>query len=298
MRNNTITVLGLMGQSVFMELDHFHSNGETVHCRSLYIEPGGKGCNQAVAAKRLGADVNFIATLGDDDYGRLSRDFLVREGIEACTQFVTGRQTAYACILTDSYGENRVTVFSGAAGCLGAEQVNKYRDKIRGSDILLLNLEYPMEANLQALDIAAKDGVRVIVNPAPYSGESIRELSRAWLITPNRQEAAAMAGLSQDVSPEELALALRDLGFPRLILTLGSKGALLLEDGHLEMLSAEKRQAVDTTGAGDCFNGALAASLARGHSLRDSAHFAVKASGLSVEKRYVMKSLPHLGELE
>ena len=107
-----------------------------------------------------------------------------------------------------------------------------------------------------------------------------------------------MAGLSQDVSPEELALALRDLGFPRLIITLGSKGALLLEDGHLEMLSAEKRQAVDTTGAGDCFNGALAASLARGHSLRDSAHFAVKASGLSVEKRYVMKSLPHLGELE
>lgn len=298
MRGKTITVLGLAGQSVFMELDHFHRPGETAHCLSMYTEPGGKGCNQAVAARRLGAEVDFITALGDDSYGRVTLDFLRNEGIEVLAESIPGVQTAYACILTDREGENRVTVFRGAADCLSGEMVRRYRSRIRQSSLLLLNLEYPLEANLEAMALADEAGIPVIINPAPYREGSLDLLKRAWLITPNRQEAAAIAGTEQSEIPEKIASRLQEMGFSRLLITLGGDGALLMQEGQVKMLPSMKRKAVDTTGAGDCFNGVLALALCRGRTLEDSAAYAVKASGFSVEKRFVMNSLPYKGDLE
>lgn len=276
-----ITVLGLCGRSVFLEVDHFHSSGETVHADSIHIEPGGKGYNQAVAAARLGASVNFITCCGDDDDGKVCSDFLIGEGIRPLVQKTDKASTAFASILTDRCGENQVTVYRGAADYLSADFIRMNEAVFAETDILLLNLEYPLEVNYAALELAEKYGVRTIMNPAP-AGKLGRELlDRFFCITPNESEAAV-------------------IGFETTceIITLGGNGVLVIENGKRVRIPAESISVVDTTGAGDCFNAALAVSVAKGDSLTEAAEFAQKAAAKSVSKRYVMPSLPYINELQ
>ena len=272
-----ISVIGICGNSVFMYADHFHQKGETLVADSIFEEIGGKGINQAVAAKRMGAEVTFLCAIGDDENGRKSIQAAKKEGINAFFKIKHGKATPLAFILTDKNGENRVTVHKSAE--LDADDVSSFENEIAKSDILLLQQEVPQEVNEKAVEIAEKYGVKVILNPAPIREISDRMAEKVFAVTPNQQEMQAI-----DISR-----------FKNCITTLGDAGCLI--NGKTAVPSI-KVKAVDTTGAGDTFNGTLAVCIAEGMSLEDASRWAVAASGLSVSKKYVLNSIPYRNEVE
>lgn len=292
-----IAVLGLCGNSVFLNVDHFHVPGETVHAQGLYAEPGGKGYNQAVAAARLGAEVTFLGCIGDDADGRTCMDFLEKEGITPVPQILKEVPSAYACILTDKDGENRVTVFSGAAQHLTPEFIREQEAVIAESDLLLLNNEYPQSCNLAAVEIARHYGVRVVYNPAPARQVSAEFLAKCDIITPNLSETAVLIGAAE-TNLSTLAREFRERGLPNAVITLGGDGAAVLEGERAVHIPACKAKAVDTTGAGDTFTAALSVALLEGKPLTDAAVWAANAAALSVAKQYVMPGLPTREALE
>lgn len=287
-----IGVIGLGGQSVFLQVDHFHTPGETIHAESLFSEPGGKGYNQVVAAKRLGADCVFLGAMGRDANGAYCEQFLLNEGIEAHIQHIDNVATAYACILTDRLGENRVTVYRGAADHLSASFIREKEFSLKTCDILLLGLECPLEATLEALAIAEEHGIFTILNPAPMQHISTEILQRFNLITPNYQEAATLIGSSPHLTPAQLAKHLQKNGIQNAVVTLGADGALLLRERSVVLYPALKVKSIDTTGAGDCFNAALAVALGSGQDFGKSVELAINSSGYSVLHHSVMNSLP------
>lgn len=292
-----IAVLGLCGNSVFLNVDHFHVPGETVHAQGLYAEPGGKGYNQAVAAARLGAEVTFLGCIGDDADGRACMEFLQKEGITPIPQIHGTIPSAYACILTDKDGENRVTVFSGAAQHLTAEFVYAQESAIAGSDLLLLNNEYPQACNEAALALAKKHGVKVVYNPAPAREVTPAFLAGCDLITPNLSETAVLIG--ETVSDlAEIAERFRQRGISNAVVTLGGDGAAIFANGEALRIPACKTKAVDTTGAGDTFTAALSVALLEGKSLTEGAIWAANAAAISVSRQYVMPGLPTRAMLE
>lgn len=271
-----IAVIGICGNSVFLTVDHFHRPGETLVADSVYEEIGGKGINQAVAAARMGAQVSFLAAIGSDADGKKCREVAAAEGL--CAHFAekAGERTTFAFILTDSDGDNRVTEYEGAA--LSVEDVRAFADEIKKSDFLLLQHEVPPEVNRAALEIAAESGVRVILNPAPIAPIDDETARMVYLVTPNEQEAAA-------IDPDR---------FQNVIVTLGKRGCSV----NGSIVSALPVQAVDTTGAGDTFNGALATCLADGMEMKQAARIATVASGISVTRRYVLGAIPYKNEVE
>ena len=286
-----ICVLGLGGNSVFMELDHFHAPGETVSALGRYCEPGGKGYNQAVAAARLGAKTAYIGAFGDDADGRICLEFLEAEGITPAAQIVPGVPSAYACILTDKAGENRVTVYRGAAEMLSPEFVESQTPLIQSSRILLLNNEYPQSCNEAAMAIARAAGTAVVYNPAPARPVSAEFLAGCDLITPNLSETEILLGKKLS-HPAELAKAFPEAGIAQAVITLGGDGSLLLDGGSAMVFPARKVRALDTTGAGDTFTAALCAALLEEKNLPEAVEFATNAASLSVSKHYVMPGLP------
>lgn len=297
-RNAKITVLGLMGNSAFLRVSHFHSVGETLKASSLYMEPGGKGCNQAVAAVRQGAQVSFLSCMGADSTAQDCLAFMHSEGIACYTEFKEGTPSPYACILTDSQGENQVTVYGGSAQCMTPDFVGEHAGIITGSDILLLNNECPLAANQAALDIALAHGVMAVLNPAPFLPLPRTYLRSFSLITPNRHEAAMLCGLPADSSADVLLHGLVVLGVQRAVITLGGEGAIAWDGERTIRCPAQSAAAQDTTGAGDCFNGVLCCGLAEGLPMEAALRRAAKAAAFSVSRKYVMPSLPHLHELE
>lgn len=290
-----LSILGLGGQSVFLTVDHFHRNGETLHAGSLFHEPGGKGYNQAVAAARLGARVAFLGSVGRDADGDECEQRLIREGISPAIMVRKDVPTAYAAILTDRTGENRVTVFPGAAALLCAQDVREqFESVIASSRMLLMQQEIPQSAFEEALDIAQSHGIPVVLNPAPYAAWAVPHARRTSLITPNLSEAQQLLGLPADEnqSPAALAEALRSAGFDRAVVTLGGKGALVVDGEQETLIPACRVQAVDTTGAGDCYNAALCVRLLEGAPLTAAAQFAARAAALSVSRAHVLDAMP------
>ena len=289
----SLMIVGLCGQSVFLTVPHFHAPGETLHASDLFSEPGGKGYNQAVAARRVGEgiEVTFAGAVGCDADGDLCERRLTEEGIVPCLVRHPAERTAYASILTDSRGENRVTVFPGAR--LTASDVRGFEDRIAAAGLLLLTPEIPEDAFAEAVSIARERGVPVIVNPAPFFPWVRPYLADAWCLTPNRSEAAAMLACGEDGIPD----ALINSPFPRVLVTMGGDGALCCENGSVTKLPAPPADVKDTTGAGDCFNGALAAFLFEGDSLEDAARKAVSAASLSTERSHVLDAMPYRSEL-
>lgn len=293
-----IGAVGLGGESVFLSVDHFHAPGETLRAEGLFIEPGGKAYNQAVAARRLGAEVLFFGAVGADAGGGLCREVLAREGITPILQVAEKTNTAYACILTDRAGENRVTVSRGAADQLSAEFIYTHEDAIRSCTHLLLGLECPVEATRAALELAQKHHVFTILNPAPAIALEWEFLRGFDLITPNLQEATVLLGLKRQPAAAELPALLREAGLTRAVVTLGSQGALMLDGEKSLLFPALKVHAVDTTGAGDTFNAALAVMLGKGASLSSAVEYATNASAYSVSRPHVLDALPTQQELE
>ncbi|MBE6779282.1 MAG: ribokinase [Ruminococcaceae bacterium] len=272
-----IAVVGICGHSVCMTADHFHEKGETVVATSVHEEMGGKGSNQAIAASRMGAAVRFLAAVGDDDAGEMCRRTLAACGVEATLAVKPGGRTPFAYILTDKHGENRVTEYKSAE--LTPADVDGFEPAIAGADILLLQHEVPPAVNARAVALAQKHGVRVILNPAPYRPVSPAVAAGVDTVTPNEQEAKGLTGMV----------------FPHTVVTLGGEGCLI--DGA-HRVPALPVTAVDTTGAGDTFNGILAVCLAEGMPLTEACRWAVTGASISVSRRYVLDAIPTRNEIE
>lgn len=287
-----IGAVGLGGESVFLPVDHFHAPGETLQAEGIFIEPGGKAYNQAVAAARLGAQVLFFGAMGADKGADFCRSYLVQAGILPVLETIPDANTAYACILTDKDGENRVTVSRGASQHLSAEFIRGQEEKIQTCTHMLMGLECPLEATRAALALCKKHDIFTILNPAPAIALEPEFLRSFDLITPNLQEAMVLLGLSREPSPTELADALRQAGIRQAVVTLGSQGSLLLAGTEAFLFPARKVAAADTTGAGDTFNAALAVALATGSALPEAISYATNASAYSVQRPHVMQSLP------
>lgn len=292
-----IGTMGLGGQSVFLTVDHFHSPGETLHASSMFIEPGGKAYNQAVAAARLGAEVVFIGAMGNDEAKEQCCVYLKSENVTPIIETIVDENTAYACILTDNTGENRVSVFRGAAEQLSKNFVSKNEKIIAQCSCMLLSLESPLNATKTALNLCKKHGVFTILNPAPAIPLEIEFLHSFDLITPNLQEAAFLLGLQNQPDTKTLAQHLKHAGFKRAVVTLGENGSLLLDASCAWIFPALPSKVVDTTGAGDTFNAALAVFIAEGYSLKEAAIYATNASSFCVSHANVMDSLPTRNQL-
>ncbi len=270
-----IAVIGLVGNSAFLSVDSFHKGGETVVAKEIHFEPGGKGFNQAVSAARFGAEVSFLGAVGGD-YIEKARQFLENENIKPYLVKKQGN-SPYACILTDSAGENRVTVYSGVTLC--ENDVDMFVSEIAFSDILLINNEVPEEVNIRATKIAKENGVSVILNPAPSKPLNSFLLDSVDIFTPNQHETEFLNG-KQNV-----------------VITLGGDGCFIKETGKT-LPPLDVGIPVDTTGAGDCFNGVFATAIGDGLDIEKAAQLAIIASGVSVTRKYAASSLPYKNELK
>ena len=268
-----LSVIGLVGKSLFFELPHFHAGGETITATGYHEEWGGKGFNQAVAAARQGAQVSFLGACAAADVSAIA-EFARNEGVMA--QLVgKAEATACAAILTDGTGETRVTVYPGAA--LEAADVVEFTASIAASDFLLLNNEVPESVIDAAVQIARAQGVKIIYNPAPARPLPPDVITNVAIFTPNECEEAMLGTVPGEV-----------------VTTLGAKGCRIRSTG--EIIPAPTVQAVDSTGAGDTFNAVLATRLAEGEDLRTACVAANAAAAASVSVRYVMPSLPRRGD--
>jgi len=267
-----ISVIGLGGNSYFLETDHFHKKGETVVADNMHEEFGGKGFNQAVAAAQMGAKVSFLCAVGKDEGAKKASETAKKYGVDGYFVKYPDKSTTLGFILTNKKGENQVTVYKNAE--LTVSDVNDFESEIASSDVLLLQNEVPIEVNVRAVELAKKYGVKIILNPAPV--REIPELiaNEVFAVTPNEQESKAIDSKR----------------YLNVITTLGKKGCLI--NGKTKV-KPKKVKAVDTTGAGDTFNGALAVFLAEGDSLETACKKAVMASSLSVTKKYVLDSIPN-----
>lgn len=224
--------------------------------------------------------------------------FLRQEGITPVLERIAGCNTAYACILTDSRGENQVTVSRGASQHLSVGFLQDHEAEIQRCSHMLLGLECPLDATQEALALCRRHGVYTILNPAPAYPLDLAFLRTFDLLTPNLQEATVLLGLSEPPTPRILAKSLEQAGLNRVVITLGGAGCLLYDHGTALHYPARKVRAVDTTGAGDTFNAALAVALGQGCTLSDAVVFATNASAYSVTHPHVMDSLPTKEALE
>lgn len=295
-----VAVVGSANVDLVVRVPAIPRAGETVLGGDLHRFAGGKGANQAVAAARLGGVVTFVARVGDDELGRTSLEGYEGEGIDTRHVVVDpDAPTGAALIAVDREGENAIAVAPGANARLAPADVEAAADAIRGAGVLLLQLETPLEASRRAIAIAEDGGTAVILNPAPARPLERDLLGGVDVLTPNLEEARTLAArLGTDGSePGELAAALLDAGVGRVAITLGGEGVLIADRDGSERLPARPVDAVDTTAAGDAFNGALGVAIAAGLGWRDAVAFGQRAGALAVTREGAQPSLPTLDEM-
>ncbi|AEV20936.1 ribokinase [Geobacillus sp. G4] len=287
MNKPTITVIGSINMDLVTVAARFPNQGETILGERFLTTPGGKGANQAVAAARLGANIRMIGAVGDDAFGQELIRSLQNEGISVdYVKPVTHGSTGIASI-TISERDNRIIVVPGANHALTPEDLDSCESVIAESDVCLLQLEIPLPVVERAVSIAHRHGVRVIVNPAPAQPLPPSVLEQASFLTPNEHERTILF----DKMDEE---AFAD----KLIVTEGAKGVRIWQDGQERLIPSFQVPVVDTTGAGDTFNGALAVALAEGKPLDEACRFANAAAALSVTKLGAQAGMPRRQEVE
>ena len=296
-----ILVVGSCNTDMVIKAAHLPRPGETILGGTFFMNPGGKGANQAVAIARLGGSVTFICKTGSDIFGHQSQQLFEEEGINTSYVFSdSGNPSGVALITVDEKAENCIVVASGANANLLPSDLAKAEEAIELADLILMQLEVPMETVCFVADIAWQKGKKVILNPAPAHPLPADLLHHLYLITPNETEAEMITGvkITDDISAVEAARVLSGMGVQHVIITLGSKGALICSDGEAEIVPALKVEAVDTTAAGDVFNGALTVALSEGRNLKESVRFASKASAISVTRVGAQSSAPYRNEVD
>ncbi|HOD61622.1 MAG TPA: ribokinase [Bacilli bacterium] len=300
MSDKKILVIGSSNTDMVIKADRLPLPGETVIGGRFFMNPGGKGANQAIAAARLGGKVTLICKTGNDIFGKQSVELFKSEGINTSYLFSDAKNPSGVALITvDANGENCIVVASGANASLSPADIEIARAEVEQSNIVLMQLEIPIETVEFAAAMASKKGGRVILNPAPARTLSEKLLKSLYMITPNKGEAEMLSGIKVTdwESAKRAADVIRAKGVNIVVVTLGSLGALIAENNKYYQVEAYKVDAVDTTAAGDTFSGALCVALSEGKSIVDSVKFAAKASALTVTKMGAQSSIPHRTEL-
>ena len=296
-----ISVLGIFVADISFSGPKIPAVGETILGNKYNVGPGGKGCNQAVAIARLGGKVNFISKIGKDAYGKLALETLKKNNINTENIIQDEKlQTGVAGILVDKQsGKNAINVIVGAPNSLKINEMNNQINLIKSSKIFLTQLEIPKDVTLYCLKTAKENGCLTILNPAPASEISKEFYSYIDYFTPNETEAEFYTGIkiTNEKEAKQAADKLINLGIKKIIITLGEKG-LFYSDGQEEIyLKASSVKAIDTTGAGDAFNGALAFSLSKGKPIKACLELANKAAGLSTTKLGAGDAMPFIKDI-
>ena len=294
-----IVVIGSSNTDLVIRTPRIPSPGETLIGSDFMINAGGKGANQAVAAARMGGDVCFVACVGDDGFEAVRH--YAGEGID--TSYIVRRNgvaSGVALIAVDDAAENSIVVAPGANALLSPADIDAVESEIAAADYLLVQLEIPMETVARATELAVRHGVRVILNPAPAAPIADEVLARLDLITPNRSETELLTGLKVENVGDAVAAAawFRGRGVRRVAVTMGSAGALVADERGEEFVPAYRVEAVDTTAAGDVFNGALAVALSEGRELGAAARFAAAASSIACTRIGAQRSIPQRREVD
>ena len=284
-----------------VKADRLPAPGETILGGTFLMTAGGKGANQAVAAARLGGEVVFIVKVGDDIFGKQAVQSFNDEGIDT-SHIITDpvNPSGVALITVDAKAENCIVVASGANANLAPGDLYAAEDKIKNASLILMQLEIPLETVEYVAGLAAQNNVKLILNPAPACALSDELLSKVSIITPNQKETEMLTGMQivDKESAERAAELLAEKGIETVIITLGANGALVFHGSHFDWVAAPVVNAVDTTAAGDVFNGALAVVLAEGKNLEGAVMFANKAAALSVTRMGAQASAPTRHEVE
>ncbi|MGD0896800.1 MAG: ribokinase [Thermoguttaceae bacterium] len=301
MKTPRIVVVGSSNTDMVVKGRRLPAPGETVTGGQFVLAAGGKGANQAVAAARLGAEVTFVAKVGRDVFGDQAVENYRKEGIR--TDYVfrdSDHATGVALILVDEQGENLISVASGANHALTPGDVEKAADRIRAADLVMLQLEIPMETVAKAAELASGSGVPVILNPAPAAPLPDGLLGRIAYLTPNESEAQHLTGVrvEDEATARQAAQRLLAAGAAHVVITLGAKGALLASPGKAGLVPSRRVRAMDTTAAGDAFNGGLAWALGCGLGLDEAVRQACLVGALSVTRLGAQPSLPTKAELD
>ena len=295
-----IIVVGSSNVDLTVRVRRLPLPGETIRGATLLRTNGGKGANQAVAAARLGADVVFITCLGNDASGGMLSAQFAADGIDTSCIKLSATPTGTALIFVDDNAENCIAVAPGSNNDLLPADIDAARSTMEGASYLLVQLVIPMPTVVRAVELAHSLGIKNIMNPAPMNPVPEDLFSRIWLITPNQTEAEQLTGVHVE-SEDDAARAAEVLfakGVKNVIVTMGSKGSLVCTPEGREFVPSRKVKAIDTTGAGDVYNGALVAALSQGKSLIEAARIATLASSIAVTRMGAQTSAPYANEIE
>ena len=295
-----ILVAGSLNMDLRFTMKRMPLEGETVLGDGLMYNPGGKGANQAAAAAKLGGDVAMLGCVGEDGFGDTLAKSLADCGCGVSALRRVTAPTGTASIYVDEQGRNSIVVIAGANGTCDTEYLQECEAELERCDIVMLQLEIPYDAVWYFVKRAHALGKTVILNPAPAPDAIPESVLKCvdWL-TPNETELARLSGMpcEEPTQIEEAAAKLRSLGVKNGLVTVGSQGAYLCSDGISELIPTQHVKAVDTTAAGDCFNGAFAVALSEGKSPEEAARFANRAASISVTREGAQASLPWRKEL-
>ncbi|NLI70339.1 MAG: ribokinase [Firmicutes bacterium] len=297
---NRICVVGSLNMDMAISTPRIPLVGETILGSGFMTVPGGKGANQAVAAARLGGDVSMVGCVGDDPYGCELLGNLESAGVETdSVSIIHEGHTGVAVIVVGKDGDNFIIVDQGANLHLNTERLDRYRYVMEKSNLLMLQLEIPSGTVEYAVDIAARSGVPVFLDPAPAAPLGEELLSRIDILTPNESETAMLVGFPIDSIDDagRAAALLHGRGVMQVAVTLGDKGVVYNCGDSIVHRPAFKVEAVDTTAAGDVFSGALAVSLAEGSNIDEAVEWAAASAALAVTRKGAQTSIPDVGEV-
>ncbi|QEH42191.1 ribokinase [Chitinophaga sp. XS-30] len=296
-----IVVAGSSATNMVIRAHNHPVPGEMVMGEQFFTTPGGKGANQAVTAARLGAAVTFLSKIGNDLFGRQAIQQLMEEGIN--TNHILSDQrlpSGVAFITVDADARSSMTIAPGANSAFLAHELPAATEAVRQADYLLLQLDIPEETVLQAARMAVAAGVPVMLDPSPAYACSDELLQQVTILTPNRIGASRLSGIQvtgMDSAVEAAGILYRK-GVKAVVMTLGAEGALVLQGDQLSVIPAVAVSAVDTTAAGDVFNGALAVALAEHRSLQEAATFACRAAAIAITRWGAQTAAPYRREME
>lgn len=290
-----LTVLGSINADHVIQVPHFPQPGETLSGQNYHIVYGGKGANQAVAAARLGAKVDFIACIGEDKIGLEMKQAFQKDGINTDSiATIQSETTGIAMIQVADSGENSIVISAGANAHLTTDIVDKFKQKILDADALLMQLETPLDAIIYATKIAKQAGKHTVLNPAPAKALPDELLAQLTMITPNETEAELLTGVKvvDEQSAAQAAAVFHQKGVAIVLITLGAKGVFISHNALQKIIPGFRVQAKDTTAAGDTFNGALVTALLEQKSLEEAIQFAHAAAAISVTRFGAQTSIP------
>lgn len=286
--NGKVCILGSFNVDIVARVERFPKGGESLLAKGSSLGPGGKGANQALAASCAGAKVHFVSKVGSDQFSQFAFDHLTASDIHSLRLWQSEKEPTGNAIIyvSEANGENMIAIYPGANKTLTSDEIADMAEELASSEILLVQLENNFDATLNAIRLAKELSVRVVLNPAPVSEEIISWLPMVDILTPNETEASVLSGVEvKDLeSAKQAARKIAALGARQIIITMGSRGALLYDGQQFQHIPSFPALSVDTTGAGDAFNGAFVAALSAGESEVQAATFASAFASLAVER--------------